>query len=259
MNFEGHQFGPILNQAGMLPDINRANEALKAKIGDSAYQKLNDDAYYEIAKSASQLLMGGDRDALAGYLKLEAGDPVAAAEIFNKAVSPTSSGSSIKMSPDEYKGMNKSPEDIVSQDQADGYKAFAHDREVSMGTVPAYQGPGVHSVANVIAKMNRRYRPGPLHLGPRLMKMKLIMIQGAVKVGVAADLPPSHRSRKCTSIRGINQLLIMLAVLRKHQLRTRPAIRRMEHNHRLIITPENADGIGQQAHVKWLFIQQRRR
>ncbi len=140
MSFEGHQFGPLLNQKGMIPDINQANEALKAKIGDSAYQRLHAEAYDEISGSASQLLMGGDRDALAGYLKLQAGDPDAAAEIFNKTVSPTSSGSGVKLSPDEYKGMNKSPEDIVSQDQADGYKAFAHDREVSMGTVPEYQG-----------------------------------------------------------------------------------------------------------------------
>ena len=142
MSFEGHQFGPMLNQQGMLPDIIRANEALKNKIGESAYQQLHSDAQHEIARSKSQLLMGGDREALAGFLKLQEGDPVAAAEIFNKAASPTSSGSSIQMSPDEYKGMNKSPEDIVSSDQAEGYKAFAHDREVSMGTVSEYQEGG---------------------------------------------------------------------------------------------------------------------
>ena len=142
MTIEGHQLGPLLNQQGMRPDINAANDALKSRIGDAKYQQLHDDAYHEIAGSASQMLMGNDRDALAGFLKLQAGDPVAAAEIFNKAVAPTSSESGIEMSPDEYKGMSRSPDDIVSQDQADGYKAFAHDREVSMGTVPAYQEPG---------------------------------------------------------------------------------------------------------------------
>ena len=142
MSFEGHQFGPMLNKAGMIPDINQANEALRGKIGEAAYQRLHAEAHDEISGSKSQLLMGGDRDALAGFLKLQAGDPVAAAEIFNKAASPTSSGSGAKMSPDEYKGLKKSPDEIVSPDQAKAFESFAHDREVSMGSVPEYQGDG---------------------------------------------------------------------------------------------------------------------
>ena len=90
MTIEGHQFGPALVKAGMLTDIHRATHALKSKIGSEAYQELSDNAQREIDSSASQLLTGGDRDALAGFLMLQAGDPVAAAEIFNRAVSPTS-------------------------------------------------------------------------------------------------------------------------------------------------------------------------
>lgn len=91
ITIEGHQLGPAIVKAGLLLDVYQATNALKSKIGLPAYIELANNAQREIDASASSLLTGNDRDALAGFLMLEAVDPVAAAEIFNRAVSPTTS------------------------------------------------------------------------------------------------------------------------------------------------------------------------
>jgi len=138
-----------LSDSGAIVDINSATQDMKSNMSDSAYQKLVDNAAHEINKSSAQDIMGADRQALAGFLMLNEADPVAAAEIMNNHLTPSSSGSGVSMSPDEYKGQKKSPDDIMSKDEADGIKAFAHDGEVSMGTVPAFNdGSGESSGSN---------------------------------------------------------------------------------------------------------------
>jgi len=147
-----------LKDSGAIVDINNATQNLKSNMGDSAYQKLADNAAHEINNSSAQDIIGWDREALAGFLMLNEADPVAAAEIMNNHLTPSSSGSGVSMSPDEYKGQKKSPDDIMSKDEADGIKAFAHDGEQSMGTVPAFNdGSGEGSGSNNKAGANESF------------------------------------------------------------------------------------------------------
>ena len=150
-NRSGSQLAHDLVKAGAGGEIAGALRVLDQKLGTAGYNQSSADAQHEINTTSAQELGAGspERAALHGMLMLRSADPVAAQEIINKYLSPTDKGSGVDIKPDEYQGQHKSPDDIVSQDQADGFKAFAHDREVSMGTVPAYQEPGGFTASDV--------------------------------------------------------------------------------------------------------------
>jgi conjugal transfer mating pair stabilization protein TraG len=125
LNMPTWQLGPALNKAGALADISNANRALEEKMGSQEYAKLSNDAQYEINNSSASGLVGADREALAGFLKLNREDPVAAAKIFNDYLLPTSSESGADISPTEFKNNSKSVDDIVSNDMAENFRSKA--------------------------------------------------------------------------------------------------------------------------------------
>lgn len=114
-----------LNDSGAIVAINQANEDVKSKMSETAYQQLSNDAQHEINKSSASGLVGGDRDALAGFLKLNQQDPVKAAAILNSALLPTSSGSGVDLSPDTFQSDSMSVDDIVGNDAADSFRSKA--------------------------------------------------------------------------------------------------------------------------------------
>jgi hypothetical protein len=114
-----------LDKSGAIVAINQANEDLKSKMGDSAYQQLSNEAQHEINKSSASGLVGGDRDALAGFLKLNQQDPVKAAAILNNALTPTSSGSGVDLSPAAFQSDSMSADDIVGNAAADSFRSKA--------------------------------------------------------------------------------------------------------------------------------------
>ncbi|MBF6650443.1 conjugal transfer protein TraG N-terminal domain-containing protein [Methylobacter sp. BlB1] len=119
------QFGPALNKAGALADISNANRDLEEKMGPQAYAKLSSEAQYEINSSSASGLFGDDREALAGFLKLNSADPVAAAKIFNDYLLPTTSGAGVDISPSEFKNNSQPVDSIVSTDMAEGFRSKA--------------------------------------------------------------------------------------------------------------------------------------
>jgi conjugal transfer mating pair stabilization protein TraG len=124
-NMATWQLGPALNKAGALADISNANRDLEEKIGPQAYAKLSSESQYEINSSSASGLFGDDREALAGFLKLNSADPVAAAKIFNDYLLPTTSGAGVDISPSEFKNNSQSVDSIVSTDMAEGFRSKA--------------------------------------------------------------------------------------------------------------------------------------
>ncbi len=116
-----------LNNSGAIVDINLANQSIAESMGAEAYQKLSDDAQYEINRSSASGIFGGDRDALAGFLKLNQSDPIKAAEIVNKALMPTSSDSGANITPTQFQNDQNSIKDIMGDQSADEIKSLAED------------------------------------------------------------------------------------------------------------------------------------
>lgn len=116
-----------LNNSAAIVDINLENQAIAESVGAEAYQKLSDDAQYEINRSSASGIFGGDRDALAGFLKLNQADPIKAAEIVNKALMPTSSGSGVDITPTQFQNDQKSIKDIMGDQSADDIKSLAEN------------------------------------------------------------------------------------------------------------------------------------
>jgi len=122
-----------LNNSGAIVDINLANQSIAESMGAEAYQKLSDDAQYEINRSSASGIFGGDRDALAGFLKLNQSDPIKAAEIVNKALMPTSSDSGANITPTQFQKDQKSIKDIMGDQSADDIKSLAEDWNETQG------------------------------------------------------------------------------------------------------------------------------
>jgi conjugal transfer mating pair stabilization protein TraG len=137
INMATWQLGPALNKAGALADISNANRALEEKIGPQAYAKLSSEAQYEINSSSASGLIGDDRETLAGFLKLNSADPVAATKTFNDFLLPTTSGTGMDISPTEFKNNSQSVDSIVSNDMAEGFrskvKGYAGDQDSDVG------------------------------------------------------------------------------------------------------------------------------
>ena len=162
-----------LDKSGAIVAINQANEDLKSKMGDSAYQQLSSDAQHEINKSSASGLVGGDRDALAGFLKLNQQDPVKAAAILNNALMPTSSGSGVDLSPSKFKSENMSVDDIVGNDAADSFRSKAkgddgdHD---TGGGAEGRDGRGSsfkHSAPQMATHQDHATKPATDHNSPK--------------------------------------------------------------------------------------------
>jgi conjugal transfer mating pair stabilization protein TraG len=131
-----------LNNSGAIVEINQANKELEDKMGSPAYQKLSNDAQYEINRSSASGLVGGDRDALAGFLKLNQQDPVKAAAILNNAITPTSSGSGVNLSPAEFQKDGKSVDGIVNNETAAGFRSKANGEDSEYDTGDTGGGVG---------------------------------------------------------------------------------------------------------------------
>ncbi len=114
-----------LNQSGALVNINNANAELKGKMGAKDYGTLSKDAQYEINRSSASGVLGGDRDALAGFLMLNQQDPLKAAQILNDALTPTNKPTSVSISADQFKGDEQTVDGIVSNQAADGFRSQA--------------------------------------------------------------------------------------------------------------------------------------
>lgn len=125
LNMATWQLGPALNKAGALADISNANRELEEKMGPEAYAKLSSEAQYEINSSSASGLFGADREALAGFLKLNSENPVAAAKILNDYLLPTTSGAGVDISPTEFKNNSQSVDSIVSNDMAEEFRSKA--------------------------------------------------------------------------------------------------------------------------------------
>lgn len=116
-----------LNNSGAIVDINLENQAIAESMGAEAYQKLSDDAQYEINRSSASGIFGGDRDALAGFLKLNQANPIKAAEIVNKALMPTSSDSGVEIKATQFQNDQKGIKGIMGDQSADSIKSLASD------------------------------------------------------------------------------------------------------------------------------------
>jgi hypothetical protein len=117
--------GTRLENAGMGPAINKANDAIESGMSSVEKGKRSSDAQYDINNSSASGMVGGSREALAGFLKLEKSDPVAAAGIMNEMVNPGGQGSGVGISPSEFKGGSKSQGDILDSQTAAGFKSKA--------------------------------------------------------------------------------------------------------------------------------------
>lgn len=129
--------GARLDRAGMGPRINQANDEIEMGMSSSERSQRSKDAQYDINNSSASQMVGGSRDALAGFLKLEKSDPVAAAKIINDMVNPGSNGSGVSMSPSEFKGNSRSPNDILDQKTAAGFRSKATGQDDDDGGVDA--------------------------------------------------------------------------------------------------------------------------
>ncbi|WAK04418.1 conjugal transfer protein TraG N-terminal domain-containing protein [Methylobacter sp. YRD-M1] len=125
LNMATWQLGPALNKAGALADISNANRDLEEKMGPQAYAKLSREAQYEINNSSASGLVGADREALAGFLKLNSENPVVAAKILNDYLLPTTSGAGVDISPSEFKNNSQPVDSIVSNGMAEGFRSKA--------------------------------------------------------------------------------------------------------------------------------------
>jgi hypothetical protein len=114
-----------LNQSGAIVDINSANSQLKSNMSEGEYSHLSQDAQYEINRSSASGIVGGDRDALAGFLMLNKQDPLKAAEILNKSLTPTNNESGVKMGSDRFEGDAQSVDDLVNNQMAAGFRSKA--------------------------------------------------------------------------------------------------------------------------------------
>jgi conjugal transfer mating pair stabilization protein TraG len=131
-----------LNESGAIVEINQANNELEEKMGSAAYQQLSDEAQYEINRSSASGLVGGDRDALAGFLKLNQQDPAKAAAILNNAITPTSSGSGVNLSPIEFQKNSKSVDELVSNETAGSFRSKAKGEDDDHDTGGGAEGSG---------------------------------------------------------------------------------------------------------------------
>ena len=129
-----------LNKSGALPDINSVNNKLESNMSDKDKANRSENVQYEINRSSASGLVGGDRDALAGFLKLNQQDPVKAAEILNSAIMPTSSGSGVNISPTEFKKDSQSVDGIVSNETAAGFRSKAKGEDSDHDTGGGVEG-----------------------------------------------------------------------------------------------------------------------
>lgn len=171
-----------LNKSGALPDINKANEELQSKMSDKDKANLSENAQYEINRSSASGLVGGDRDALAGFLKLNQQDPAKAAEILNSAIMPTSSGSGVNISPTEFKKDSQSVDGIVSNETAAGFRSKAKgedgDHDIS-SDIDSQRGHG--AAANKSASQTSHQDHAPKPSADNGNKNKLVAPSAGIK------------------------------------------------------------------------------
>lgn len=114
-----------LNNSGAIVDIKQAQEQLKGQMGEQAYSQLSNDAQYEINRSSASGLVGGDRDALSGFLMLNQQDPVKAAQIINDKLMPTNTSSGVDFGHDAYAKDRSSVDGIVSDKMSGEFRSKA--------------------------------------------------------------------------------------------------------------------------------------
>ncbi len=116
-------------------------------MSDKDKANLSENAQYEINRSSASGLVGEDRDALAGFLKLNQQDPAKAAEILNSAIMPTSSGSGVNISPTEFKKDSQSIDGIVSNETAVGFRSKAKGEDSDHDTISGNDSQRGHGAA----------------------------------------------------------------------------------------------------------------
>jgi hypothetical protein len=114
-----------LNQSGAIVDINSANGHLRSNMSQGEHAHLSQAAQYEINRSSASGIVGGDRDALAGFLMLNKQDPLKAAEILNNLLTPTNKDSGVKIGSDRFEGDAQSVEGLVNYQMAAGFRSKA--------------------------------------------------------------------------------------------------------------------------------------
>lgn len=117
--------GRRLNDSGAIVDIKQAQAKLQTELGEKAYRSLSEDAQYEIRRSSASGLMGGDREALAGFLMLNEKDPAAAARIISDNLLPTNNASGVNFGHDAYARDGAGVDNIVSEKSAGEFRSKA--------------------------------------------------------------------------------------------------------------------------------------
>lgn len=145
-----------LNNSGAIADINNANQALESNMSADEKASISAGVQYDINRSSASGIVGGDREALAGFLKLNQQDPVKAAEILNNAIAPESGGaggSGVSLTPSSFKGDSKSVDGIVDSGTANSFRSKAGGEDEGLdidggtgsrgkqGSMPKQPGP----------------------------------------------------------------------------------------------------------------------
>jgi conjugal transfer mating pair stabilization protein TraG len=106
-----------LVDSGAIVDINQQNDALRQKLGEDAYRQLAKDTEWEINRSSARAIMFADREALSGFLKLNKEDPVAAATLFNRYITPAAHQTGTALTPDQFNNSPRQVDPTVSLDE----------------------------------------------------------------------------------------------------------------------------------------------
>lgn len=114
-----------LNESGAIVDIKQAQEELRGQMDEKAYSQLSNDVQYEINRSSASGIVGGDRDALSGFLMLNQQDPTKAAEIINTKLMPTNIPTGVDFGHDAYGKDKASVDNIVSEKAAGEFRSKA--------------------------------------------------------------------------------------------------------------------------------------
>jgi len=114
-----------LNESGAIVDIKNAQEELRNQLGEKTYGELSREAQYEINRSSASGIVGGDRDALSGFLMLNQQDPVKALEIVNSKLMPTNTPTGVSIGYDAFGKDQQSVDGIVSEKTAGEFRSKA--------------------------------------------------------------------------------------------------------------------------------------
>lgn len=134
-----------LNNSGAIVDIKQAQEQLRSKLGENDYGELSNQAQYEINRSSASSIVGGDRDALAGFLMLNQQDPLKAGQILNEHIMPTNTSSGVDFGHDTYSKNNTNLDGIVSEKMAGEFKSKAQGDNDDSNTDVAGKTGNTHS------------------------------------------------------------------------------------------------------------------